>query len=105
MVICVVCPHSFLHVVRFAADRLRARPIGFSVCVSMVPIFAGLLWELNPGPLAPEARIIPLDQAANWRCDVVLGRERGVPWTKIDSRVLRIVVRQFRVRPMCVVVA
>ena len=24
----------------------------------------GLLWELNPGPLAPEARIIPLDQAA-----------------------------------------
>ena len=25
----------------------------------------GLLWELNPGPLAPEARIIPLDQAAN----------------------------------------
>ena len=25
----------------------------------------GLLWELNPGPLAPEARIMPLDQAAN----------------------------------------
>ena len=25
----------------------------------------GLLWELNPGPLAPEARIIPLDQAAS----------------------------------------
>ena len=25
----------------------------------------GLLWELNPGPLAPEARIIPLDQAAD----------------------------------------
>ena len=24
----------------------------------------GLLWELNPGPLAPEARIIPLDQTA-----------------------------------------
>ena len=24
----------------------------------------GLLWELNPGPLAPEARIMPLDQAA-----------------------------------------
>ena len=24
----------------------------------------GLLRELNPGPLAPEARIIPLDQAA-----------------------------------------
>ena len=27
----------------------------------------GLLWELNPGPLAPEARIIPLDQAASGR--------------------------------------
>ena len=25
----------------------------------------GLVRELNPGPLAPEARIIPLDQAAN----------------------------------------
>ena len=25
---------------------------------------SGLLRELNPGPLAPEARIIPLDQAA-----------------------------------------
>ena len=25
----------------------------------------GLLRELNPGPLAPEARIMPLDQAAN----------------------------------------
>ena len=28
----------------------------------------GLLRELNPGPLAPEARIMPLDQAANWLC-------------------------------------
>ena len=25
----------------------------------------GLLRELNPGPLAPDARILPLDQAAN----------------------------------------
>ena len=25
----------------------------------------GLFWELNPGPLAPGARIIPLDQTAN----------------------------------------
>ena len=24
----------------------------------------GLLWELNPGPLAPDARIMPLDQTA-----------------------------------------
>lgn len=27
-------------------------------------IFHGLVRELNPGPLAPEARIIPLDQRA-----------------------------------------
>lgn len=26
----------------------------------------GLFWELNPGPLAPEARIMPLDQTAKW---------------------------------------
>ena len=26
----------------------------------------GLFWELNPGPLAPEARIIPLDQTASY---------------------------------------
>jgi hypothetical protein len=29
-----------------------------------LPATQGLLRELNPGPLAPEARIIPLDQAA-----------------------------------------
>ena len=33
-------------------------------CVSMAK---GLLRELNPGPLAPEARIMPLDQAASWK--------------------------------------
>ena len=49
---CVVCPLSVLNVVRFAAERLRARPIGFSVRVSMVSLPA-------PGPLVPEARIIP----------------------------------------------
>ena len=27
-------------------------------------VFKGLVRELNPGPLAPEARIIPLDQRA-----------------------------------------
>jgi hypothetical protein len=31
----------------------------------MYSLQKGLLRELNPGPLAPEARIIPLDQAAN----------------------------------------
>ena len=28
----------------------------------------GLLREMSPGPLAPEARIMPLDQAALWNC-------------------------------------
>ena len=28
------------------------------------PGLPGLFWELNPGPLAPEARIMPLDQTA-----------------------------------------
>ncbi len=38
----------------------------------------GLLRELNPGPLAPEARIIPLDQAAD-ACiqGVVVTADRG----------------------------
>ena len=41
----------------------------------------GLLWELNPGPLAPEARIMPLDQAAD-------GHSAVTPRTKvIRSRV------------------
>jgi hypothetical protein len=29
-----------------------------------MPFVLGLLRELNPGPFAPEARIMPLDQAA-----------------------------------------
>ena len=35
-----------------------------------VPLGPGLLRELNPGPLAPEARIMPLDQAAMLACAV-----------------------------------
>ena len=34
-----------------------------NTCIALTQ--KGLLRELNPGPLAPEARIIPLDQAAN----------------------------------------
>ena len=33
-------------------------------CASAAPTAQGLLRELSPGPLAPEARIMPLDQAA-----------------------------------------
>ena len=32
----------------------------------------GLLRKLNPGPLGPKPRIIPLDQAANARCVFLL---------------------------------
>ena len=39
-----------------AANTIAANSLGFR---------PGLLRELNPGPLAPEARIIPLDQAAD----------------------------------------
>ena len=35
------------------------------ICPVMQALQGGLLRELSPGPLAPEARIIPLDQAAN----------------------------------------
>ena len=35
----------------------------------------GPLRELNPGPLAPEARIIPLDQAATKKFEEKWGRE------------------------------
>ena len=31
-------------------------------------LFKGLVRDLNPGPLAPEARIIPLDQRATFLC-------------------------------------
>ena len=33
--------------------------------VELMAMQEGLLRELNPGPLAPEAKIIPVDQAAN----------------------------------------
>ena len=42
----------------------------------------GLLRELNPGPLAPEARIMPLDQAANWD-QHILGYT--MPWVAEDA--------------------
>ena len=42
----------------------------------------GLFWELNPGPLAPEARIMPLDQTAMISC--VAGHQR----TNVLSAVL-----------------
>ena len=43
----VIVPHTWM----VAIDAARTLRIG-------------LFWELNPGPLAPKARIIPLDQTA-----------------------------------------
>ena len=34
----------------------------------MLKIMHGLVRDLNPGPLAPKARIIPLDQRAEISC-------------------------------------
>ena len=39
-------------------------PLARFAPVTFFSIETGLLWELSPGPLAPEARIMPLDQAA-----------------------------------------
>ena len=60
---------------RTGALSQRLRPLGQTVlvqrwgnCLRRLVVGAaskGLLRELNPGPLAPEARIMPLDQAAN----------------------------------------
>ena len=47
-----------------------------SVCQGSRQMKPGLLWELNPGPLAPKARIIPLDQAASCRCEDLCWRRR-----------------------------
>ena len=45
---------------------------------------AGLVRDLNPGPLAPEARIIPLDQRA--RLGIFLNL--SMPTYKIDTYIL-----------------
>ena len=37
----------------------------------------GLFWELNPGPLAPKARIMPLDQTANEHYAALLEARAG----------------------------
>ena len=57
--------HSPTHVVAVSlvCFTLKPGPTRFQ-WNSKVPHGIALLRELNPGPLAPEARIIPLDQAA-----------------------------------------
>ena len=45
---------------------LFVKVLAAEVADSLQPHGQGLLRELNPGPLAPEARIMPLDQAAKW---------------------------------------
>ena len=50
--------HSWHHLKYTVPDRQRERQKKKKNQKS------GLVWESNPGPLAPEARIIPLDQQA-----------------------------------------
>ena len=67
----VASPHSTAQFPRcgkmvVGCDAQHSRPVaagGHDVEVMLV--CKGLLRELNPGPLAPEARIMPLDQAAD----------------------------------------
>ena len=50
---------------------------GCSTFVVVSTLADGLFRELNPGPLAPEARIMPLDQTANdYLCQNALTHER-----------------------------
>ena len=48
------------HIVFPRGGSAERRPCGSGTRAEL----EGLLRELNPGPLAPEARIMPLDQAA-----------------------------------------
>ena len=41
-----------------------AHEVNFKHCNNKIKGRVGLVRDLNPGPLAPEARIIPLDQRA-----------------------------------------
>ena len=60
----------------------------------MPALSKGLFWELNPGPLAPEARIMPLDQTAS-----------GLPLRMIDLHrmlsCLRLRLTPFSPAPDC----
>ena len=63
-------PHDLLYIyIYFHSRMLQAHFVSgrsFVGFCSRRSKQQGLFWELNPGPLAPEARIIPLDQTANW---------------------------------------
>ena len=48
---------------RFVCLALACLPS--AAALACTALSKGLFWELNPGPLAPEARIMPLDQAAS----------------------------------------
>ena len=52
----------------------------FAICLVFIWLAAdtckGLFRELNPGPLAPEARIMPLDQTASCKRAEARGEKR-----------------------------
>ena len=52
--------------VRIEPIVFKAAP-GHFMCLFMAKfVKTGLVRDLNPGPLAPKARIMPLDQRASW---------------------------------------
>ena len=72
----------------------------------------GLFRELNPGPLAPEARIMPLDQAAMWLTQTQLDQQsarlsRPVPSAsgpRIEPWDHKAVLASKQRRLMCIVI-
>ena len=60
----IICPTTCHLNKRFTRGCIE-----HSVSTIYMHIAHGLLRELNPGSLAPEARIMPLDQAANEKVD------------------------------------
>ena len=48
-------------------------------------LYLGLLRELSPGPLAPEARIMPLDQAANPLKYMISYEQKSNPRTGLEE--------------------
>ena len=55
-------PENTLQLLKFSTKLV----INLTVKVESTLKHGGLVRDLNPGPLAPKARIIPLDQLAIW---------------------------------------
>ena len=61
-----------------------AKPTDLQYALAHGPGHKGLFRELNPGPLAPEARIMPLDQTAS--CNQASNVSRRLAQTQLQLR-------------------